>query len=312
VKKFVLITLALAAAAGGGITFPDISYGRVVTCGDYLLAFTPGRSNRFLMLDRDGDVVLDSRDQGWDYDAYIDGAVTPDGQNLALRVDDARVSYIVAVEVGGGRREFKYDYSCGSPVWDGDGNLWYTAGGLLYKNGSATGIDVKSYHISISPDRRYLVYAPYLYVTTDSSSPTSLEKPDAIYRLDLGTGARDVVADNREFIIPFYTTTGHIVAGCAEGEVWLFEPGGEGTMISPGIHPAWCAETESVLFVKAGPEADGEYIPESEIWLYELSGNLRQMTNTPDVAETWPVSWRGDIVATENESNELIYIKQEW
>ncbi len=310
-KSLVALTLAVVAPALG-ITFPDVPYGRVLTSDDYLLAFTMGRSNRFFMMDRDGQILLDSKGSDMDYDAFIDGAVTPDGKNLALRVDDASVSYIVAVEIGGGRREFKYDYSCGSPVWDGDGNLWYTAGGLLYKNGSATGFGVKSYHISISPDGRYLVYAPYLYVTTDSSAPTSLEKPDAIYRLDLETGAKDVLADDREFIIPFYTTTGHIVAACREGEIWLFEPGGEGKMISEGIQPSWCAETESVLFVKAGPEADGEYIPESEIWLYELGGNLRQMTDTPDVAETWPVSWRGDIVATESESNELIYIKQEW
>jgi hypothetical protein len=309
-KSLVALTLAVVAPAWG-ITFPDVPYGRVLTCGDYLLAFTPGLSNRFLMLDRDGRVLLDSRTQDWNYDTYVDGAVTPDGNNLALRVDDGRASYIVAVEIGGGRREFKYDYSCGAPAWDGDGNLWYTAGGLLYKNGSATGFGVKSYHISISPDGRYLVYAPYLYVTTDSRAPTSLEKPDAIYRLDLETGAKDVIANNREFIIPFYTTTGRIVAACREGEIWVFEPGGEGAMISEGMHPSWCAETESVLFVKAGPEADGEYIPESEIWRCELGGEPRQITDTPDVAETWPVSWRGDVVATDNESNEIIYIKRE-
>lgn len=310
-KSFMALTLAVVAPALG-MTFPDVSYGRVLTCGDYLLAFTPGLSNRFLMLDRDGHVVLDSRDSDWDYETYVDGAVTPDGRTLALRVDDARVSFIMVLGPDGGRREFKYDYSCGSPAWDGDGNLWYTAGGLLYKNGEATGIGVKSDHISLSPDGRYLVYAPYLYVTTDSSSPASLEKPDAIYRLDLETGAKDVVADNREFVIPFYTTTGHIVARCQEGEIWLFEPDGEGKTISEGMHPSWCAETEAVLFIRAGPEADGEYIPEAEIWLYELTGNLLQITDTPDVAETWPVSWRGDILATDNESNELIYIEQEW
>jgi hypothetical protein len=313
VKRLFIFTLVLAAVAPAlGMTFPDVPYGRVLTCGDYLLAFTMGRSNRFFMLDRAGEIVLDSQNSGWDYDAYIDGSVTPDGRNLALRVDDARVSYVVVVGPDGGRREFKYDYSCSEPVWDGDGNLWYTAGGLLYKNGESTGFGVKSDHISISPDGRYLAYAPYLWLPTDSRSPASLEKFDAIYRLDLETGAKDLIADNREFIIPCYTTTGHIIAACREGEVWLFGPDGEGEMISEGIQPSWCDETNSILFIRAGPEADGEYIPESEIWLYELTGNLRQMTDTPDVAETWPVSWRGDIVATENESNEIIYIKQEW
>ena len=311
-KRLFIFTLVLAVGTAWGMTFPDVSYGVVVTCGDYLLAFTRGLSNRFFMLDRDGRIVLDSRGSGWDYETYVNGALAPDGRTLALLVDDASVSYIAVVGPDGGRREFKYDYSCSCPVWDGDGNLWYTAGGLLYKNGESTGLGVKTGHISISPDGRYLAYVPYLYAGTDSRSPESLDVPGTIYRLDVETGAKDVVADNREFIIPFYTTTGHIVAASWEGEVWLFEPGGEGIMISEGMHPAWCAETKSVLFIRAGPEANGEYIPESEIWLYELAGNLWQMTDTPDVAETWPVSWRGDIVATDNESNELIYIEQEW
>jgi hypothetical protein len=310
-KSLMALTLAVVAPALG-MTFPDVPYGRVLTSGDYLLAFTMGRSNRFFMLDRDGRILLDSKNSDLDYEAFIDGAVTPDGRNLALRVDDAGVSYIVVLGPDGGRREFKYDYSCGSPVWDGDGNLWYTAGGLLYENGESTGIGVKSDHISISPDSRYLVYAPYLYVMTDSSSPTSLEKPDAIYRLDLETGAKDVIADNREFIIPFYTTTGHVVAACQEGEIWLFEPGGKGKMISEGMHPSWCADTESILFIRAGPEAEGEYIPESEIWRCELGGEPQQITDTPDVAETWPVSWRGDIVPTDNDTNKLIYIERDW
>ena len=311
-KKMGAFIIVVGVVGAGAVELPSGSYSHVEACGDYLLAFTPGLSNRFFMLDRDGDVVTDSAEAGLGYESYVTGAVSPDGRRLALLVDDAVRSFVAVMGPGDDRLEFKYDYSCGAPVWDKDGDLWYAAGGLLYKNGESTGLGVKSDHISISPDGRYLAYAPYLWLPTDSRSPASLEKFDAIYRLDLDTGARDVIADNREFIIPFYTTTGHIIAGCWENEIWMFEPGGEGTMISEGIHPAWCAETESVLFVKAGPEADGEYIPESEIWLYELPGNLRQMTDTPDVAETWPVSWRGDIVATENESNELIYIKQEW
>jgi len=311
-KKLLAVLILGAVAPAFGITFPDLPYAHVATSGDYLLAFTKGLGNCFILMDRDGEILLDSRDSDLDYEAFFDGAVTPDGRNLALLVYDGGLDFILIIGPDGSRREFKYDDDCGPPIWDSDGNFWYTAVGLLYKNGEPTGHEVKGVSISISPDGRFMTYAEYFYVSADSGVEPYVYDAGAIHRLDLDTGAKEVVADDRTFIAPFYATTGHIIADCWEGEVWLFEPDGEGKLISEGIHPAWCAETGSVLFVKAGPESDRTYVQESEIWLYELAGNLWQMTDTPDVAETWPVSWRGDIVAVENESNELTYIKQEW
>ncbi len=296
-RLFTALVILAAVAPAGGITFPDVPYGRVSTSGDYLLVFTMGLSNRFFMLNRDGEILFDTAGSGLDYNAFVDGAVTPDGRHLVLRVDDATISFILVIGPDGSRREYKYDDGCGPPVWDVEGNLWYAVGEELYRNHEPSGLRVEDEYISISADGRFAAYA---------------DVAGALYRLELDTGAKEVVASGKAFFPPRYATTGQIIVGCWEKEIWVFEPGGEGEMVAEGIHPAWCAETEAVLFAVPSPESEGEYIPAAEIWRYDRTGTLWQMTDTPEVAETWPVSWRGDIVAVDSLTNELIYIKQEW
>jgi hypothetical protein len=296
-KKLGALIIFVGGAAGA-VHLPTGNYSHVEAYGDYLLAFTPGLDNGFVMINREGDVLFDGAESGLGYATYVNGAVSPDGPRLALLVADNVRSFVAVLGPGDERVEFKYDRDCGPPLWDRDGNFWFAAEGQLYRNGEPVGVEVASEHVSLSPDGRFAAF-------TD-------EHGGALYRVDLENGAREVLSSERKFYAPIYASRGYVVAGCAEGEIWLFDSHGGGRMISDGRHPAWCETTESVLFIRVGPEADGEYIPESEIWLYELAGNLLQITDTPDVAETWPVSWRGDIVAVDNETYDLIYIEQEW
>jgi hypothetical protein len=299
-----------AADAGGETTgsalrFPSEPYSHAVPCGEKLLAFTKGLSNKFILFDKAGGVVTDSAAMGLEYECFINGACSPDGGTIAVWTDDNTEVWVLLLDGNGALQDKLGPYSdCGCPVWSESGNLWYMADGNLFKDGDRQafpqGFELEVDSIDVSPDGRYVVF-------TDPEG--------RIYKADIEGGSPEIIAEDGGFYPPKYTPNGQIFAATYENEIWLFETDGKGRLLAEGIEPSWYVDPggsglEGVLFV----ETDDHWmdVTDSEIWLADIDGTLYQMTNTPRIAETYPEDWNNDIIAVDGITGDLIHIVQEW
>ncbi|UCE26248.1 MAG: hypothetical protein JSW52_07745 [Candidatus Coatesbacteria bacterium] len=301
-----------AAETGGETTgvpvnFPSEPYSHMVPCGENLLAFTKGLSNKFILFGKNGAVTTDSVQMGLKYECFRGGACSPGGETIAVWADNNTEVWVLLLNNNGVLQKKLGPYSeCGCPVYDEFGNLWYMAEGNLFKNGNRQsfpqGFTLEVDSIDVSPDGRYVAFTDF---------------EGRIYEAAIEGGSPRIIAENKSFYPPEYTPTGQIFAATYDNEIWLFEPDGKGLLLAEGAlpHPSWYVDSggsglEGVLYV----ETDDHWmdVTDSEIWIAETDGTLYQMTNTPGVAETYPEDWNNDIIAVDGITGDLVHIVQEW
>jgi hypothetical protein len=316
-RTLIISAILISVSVVSALDFPSKPYSHTVPCGDELLAFTKGLNNKFILFDNDGGVITDSIEMGLDYQCFMSGACSPDGDTIAVWTDNNTEVWVLLLDGNGVLREkLGPYYNCGCPVWNESGNLWYMADDTLYKDGKPQsfpqGFTLEVDSIDVSPDGRSVTF-------------TDLE--GRIYEADIEGGSPEIIAEDESFDPPKYTPAGDIFAVSGElldvtnelagldYEIWLFDKDRNGRLIGNGIDPSWYVDSggsglEGILF--AATTDHPMDVTDSEIWLAELDGELWQMTNTQGIAETNPVDWNDDIIVVDGITSDLIHIEQEW
>jgi hypothetical protein len=296
---------AAGETTGSALRFPSEPYSHAVPCGEKLLAFTKGLSNKFILFDKNGEVITDSVAEGLEYECFINGAYSPDGETIAVWAGDNTEMWVLLLNDNGILQDRLGPYSdCGCPIWSESGNLWYMADGNLFKDGDGQAFP-----------QGFTLEVDYIDVSPDGDSVIFFDGEGRIYEADIEGGSPEIISEDKNFFVPKYGPSGQIFAATHDNEIWLFETDRQGRLIGEGIEPSWYVDSggsglEGVLFV----QTDDHWmdVTESEIWLADIGGTLYQMTNTPDVAETYPVDWNNDIIAVDGITGDLIHIVQEW
>ncbi|MCP4228951.1 MAG: WD40 repeat domain-containing protein [bacterium] len=303
-KALIIFTVLIPVSAVSAIDFPTEPYSHLVPCGDKLLAFTLGLSNKFILFDTDGEVIADSREMGMDYEQLCDGSCSPDGETIAVWARDLDESDVLLFSDGGVLLDTigpLSGHKSGSPMWDRTGDLWYVNDGVVFKDGKSQEITIGTEYFDVSPDGKTIAYG---------------DNDGRMFIVDVGNDVTETIDDDKGFYPMAFTPAGQIIAVTSENEIWLFETDGSGRFLAEGIQPSWYVDDsyesglEGVLFV----ETDDHWmeVTDSEIWLVKMDGTLWQMTNTPGIAETNPEDWNNDIISVDGITGDLVHIEQEW
>ena len=158
----------------------------------------------------------------------------------------------------------------GLPCWDGGGNLWFTAEGVLHRNGEAVGPALSAHHISVDPRGEKVVFT---------------DRGDRMLSMSIESGSVDTVSTAHRFFGPFFIPGGGIVSPSLDGGIWLFR-GSEALFIDNGEHPAWWPEGNGIVYVRSTD--DGMNLTSSDIWLWTEGAGRLQLTDTPYILEINP------------------------
>lgn len=184
----------------------------------------------------------------------------------------------------------------GKVVFDGIGNLWFTADGFLYRNGISTGIELESHTISVDPSGNLLAFC---------------DRDDRICILNTTSGESSVLAAGYRFYNPIFVTCGGvvlIVTSTLEGEIVKVSPDdGTCTSLAEGSMPFWWNEAETILYCVTSD--DGHTITAGEIWMVSLNGARQQITFSPGIHEIHPIAWGGAVFAIDALSGSLISVQ---
>ena len=185
----------------------------------------------------------------------------------------------------------------GKAVFDGIGNLWFTADGFLFRNGISTGIELESHTISVDPSGDLLAFC---------------DRDDRICILNTTSGESSVLAAGYRFYSPVFVTcegTAMIVTPTLEGEIVKVSPDdGTCTSLVEGSMPFWWNEAETILYSVTSD--DGHTITAGEIWMVSLNGVSQQITFSPGIHEIHPIASGGAVFAIDAISGSLISVRE--
>jgi hypothetical protein len=202
-------------------------------------------------------------------DRFYRPVSSPDLRAVAVWAGSDEVNCVLVVTGSGYEVSGPYTQA-GLPCWDGAGNLWFTAEGMLLCNGEEVGPALPAHHISVD-------YAGGIVVFTDQG--------DRILSMNIGTGTVDTVSTAHRFYGPFFTPAGEIVSPSLDGGIWMFR-GSEALFIDNGEHPAWWPEREGIVYIRSTD--DGMNLTSSDIWFWTADAGSRQLTDTPYILEINP------------------------
>lgn len=202
-------------------------------------------------------------------DRFFRPVSSPDLETVAVWAGSDAVNCVVVL-TGSGYEVMGPFTEAGFPCWDGGGNLWFTAEGVLRCNGETVGQVLPTHHISVDNAGGTVVF-------TDQS--------DKILSMNIGTGAVDTVSTEYRFYGPFFTPGGAIVSPSLDGGIWLFR-GSEALFVDNGEQPAWWPEKNGIVYIRSTD--DGMNLTSSDIWLWTADGGAQQLTDTPYILEINP------------------------
>ena len=185
--------------------------------------------------------------------------------------------------------------NAGRAVFDGIGNIWFTADGFLYRNGISTGLELESHTISID---------------LSGGLATFCDRDDRICLLNLGSGESSVLAAEYRFYNPIFVAcegSVEIVASTLEDEIVKVSPDdGACTSLGEGSMPFWWKEKEVILYTLTSD--DGHMITDGEIWSVTLDGVRHQVTYSQGIHEIHPIALDGTVFAIEAITGSLVTI----
>lgn len=205
-----------------------------------------------------------------DCDRFFRPVSSPDLETVAVWAGSDRGDRIVLIRRDGVEVLGLYARA-GLPCWDAMGNLWFTAGEELLRNGKPWGLALDAHHISISPDGGTAAF-------TDSS--------DRLLTMDLATGAVDTVSSSFRYYGPFFTENADLVSPTLDGGIRLLR-GGENSPVDWGDHPAWWPEMDGIVYIKTTD--DGLRLTSSDLWLWTETSGAGILVETPYILEVNPV-----------------------
>ncbi|MCD4707394.1 MAG: hypothetical protein K8S62_06625 [Candidatus Sabulitectum sp.] len=170
----------------------------------------------------------------------------------------------------------------GAPWISSSGDLWYTSGGYLFKNGVSTGIDIPAFHVSV-----------------ENGIASFTDRNDDLHILSLGS-EQDRTVQGYRFYSPAVLTNGDVIASSLTGEIIFLPSGGSLMVVGNGEQPCWSYELEGLFYCIS--EDDGHSITAADIWFVRPGEEPVMVTFTPEVLETRP-SCSGDILWYVDEGN---------
>lgn len=184
----------------------------------------------------------------------------------------------------------------GKPVFDGMGNLWFTADGFLHRNGISTGIELESHTLSVDPSGTLVAFC---------------DSDDRICILDTADSESSVLASCHRFYSPIFVTSEGIpviVSSTLGGEIVKVSPAdGACTSLAEGSMPFWWKERETILFSVTSD--DGHMITSGEIWIVSLEGSSQQISFSSGIHEIHPIALDGTVFAIEAITGSLVIVR---
>ncbi len=202
-------------------------------------------------------------------DRFYRPVSSPDLGRVAVWAGSDAVNCIVVL-TGSGYEVMGPYTQAGLPCWDGEGNLWFTAEGLLRRNGEAVGQELSAHHISIDHEGGRVVFT---------------DEGDRVLSMNIGTGVVDTVSTTYRFYGPFFTPGGAIVSPSLDGGIRMFRDS-EALFVDNGEQPAWWPEKNGIVYIRSTD--DGMNLTSSDIWLWTADGGAEQLTDTPYILEINP------------------------
>ncbi len=181
----------------------------------------------------------------------------------------------------------------GRVVFDGIGNLWFTADGYLYRNGISTGLELESHTVSVDPSGIQVAFC-------DSN--------DRICILNTSDGISSILSSDYRFYSPEFVScegTVVIVSPTLEGIIVKVSPeDGTCASLAEGSMPFWWKEMETILYSMTSD--DGHRITAGEIWSVSPGGVNQQLTFSSDIHEIHPIALDGTVFAINAVTGSLI------
>jgi hypothetical protein len=202
-------------------------------------------------------------------DRFYRPVSSPDLGTVAVWAGSDAVNCVVLL-TGSGYEVMGSYTEAGLPCWDGAGNLWFTAEGVLHRNGEAVGPALSAHHISVDPMGEKVVFT---------------DRGDRILSMSMESGSVDTVSNAYRFYGPFFIPGGGIVSPSLDGGIWLFR-GSEAVFVDNGEHPAWWPERNGIVYIRSTD--DGMNLTSSDIWLWTEGAGSLQLTDTPYILEINP------------------------
>lgn len=199
------------------------------------------------------------------------------GDSAAICINRSGLDYIVLFTPDSILELYGPFSNAGRAVFDGIGNIWFTADGFLYKNGISTGIEFQSHTVSVDPSGNRVAFC-------DSN--------DRICLLSTASGESLVLTAGYRFYSPMFVTcdgTAVIVASTLEGEIVKVSPDdGTCTSLAEGSMPFWWNEMGVILYSVTSD--DGHSITAGEIWRVSLDSVSQQISFSSDIHEIHPIA----------------------
>ena len=231
----------------------------------------------------------------WDESTYC-SAPSSHGDSAAVRINRSGSNYIVLFSPDSLLELYGPFKKGGNVVFDGIGNLWFTADGFLYRNGISTGIELESHTISVDPSGNLLAFC---------------DRDDRTCILNTTSGESSILADGYRFYDPIFVICEGamlIVTSTLEGEIVRISPDdGTCTSLGEGSMPFWWNEAETILYSVTSD--DGHTITAGEIWMVSPNGVRQQITFSTGIHEIHPIALDGAIFAIDALSGSLISVQ---
>ena len=237
-----------------------------------------------------------AREIPWHWDESTRGSVPSSRRDsAAICINRSGLDYIVLFSPDSLLELYGPFTRGGRVVFDGAGNLWFTADGFLYRNGTSTGIELESHTISVDPSGNQIVFC-------DSN--------DRICILNTADAESSVLSAGYRFYSPMFVVcegTLVIVSPTLEGEIVRVEPdNGACASLAEGSMPFWWNEMEEILYCVTSD--DGNMITASEIWSVSLDGVSRQITFSSATHEIRPIALDSAVFAIQAITGSLMTV----
>jgi len=248
------LSLALGGLVSPAMEVAPLDGGIVVAGRNVLIQSTSGR-------------VVRASDYGCDRFYHL--TPSPDGSTVAVWAGSETTDCVVKVTADGVQVMGPYA-EAGLPCWDAGGNIWFTAEGMLYRNGDSAGLPLEAHHISVSPGGDRVVYT---------------DRNDMILVQEVETATVDTLSSSFRFYAPFFLPDFSIVSASLDGGIILFSSGEE-VFVDYGDQPVWWPGKNCLVYIKTTD--DGMQITSSELFSWTREEGTRRLTDTPDCHEMMP------------------------
>mgnify|MGYP006278273721 CR=1 FL=1 len=290
---FIFLLLPGLTAAQGGTPFEVSGLALAVPFRDGVLAVTWGWGE--LIFVRPGEPPVPAADLPEDSRPCSPPSTFDDTAALCVRRDDG--DYVLTFTLEGGKTEYGPFHDCGAPVFDGSGSLWFTADGLLHRNGASTGTALEAHTISVDSSGGRVAYC---------------DRNDRLCLMETAGGEPTVLDSDRRFFAPRFITAGRktcLLSSSLEGDIVLTSVStGAGVTLAGGSHPFWWNSRDMLLY--SVTEDDGHRLTSADIWHVSPGGVPAPLAVSEDVLEIHPFVWEGRVMAIDASTGSLLQLPE--